>query len=76
MIYGHNFKRLWLHALFVHLLYVDICRCKLLCAPDVFWLKNLFKHASKFARNSACPGRVSYIFRISSRRVTGALNTL
>ena len=29
----------------------------------------------KFSGSSACPGRVTYTFRISSTRVTGALNT-
>ena len=40
------------------------------------WAKKIFKHAYKFSKSSACPGRVTYTSRISSTRATGALNTL
>ena len=40
------------------------------------WDQKLFKDALTFSRSSVCPERVTYTFRISSTRVTGALNTL
>ena len=46
---------------------------RFLCVWDK---KKSFKHAKKISLSSACPGRVTCTFRISSTRATGVFNTL